>query len=161
MAQPAQPNHDLPAALENHAVIAGFGVPGRAVADMLQARGIPFCVIELNPETVIRASMAGVQFISGDASQEDVLRRAGIDRAILFAVAMPNDRAVLDAIAIARRINPSLRILARCHYVSSGMEAQRRGANEVVVAEQVVAQEFERLLDTEIFRNLSEPLSRA
>jgi voltage-gated potassium channel Kch len=59
-----------------------------------------------------------------------------------------------EAVAEARRLNPRVRILARCRYVSSGIEATRRGADEVVVEEQAVAQAFEALLH-------SEPLSAA
>jgi hypothetical protein len=59
---------------------------------------------------------------------------------------LPDDIAVLDTIATARRIKPSIRIIARATFVSQGMEAARRGADDVVVAEQVVAEEFARLI---------------
>jgi voltage-gated potassium channel Kch len=84
--------------------------------------------------------------IAGDVRLEETLRRAGIERATLFAVAIPNEAAVLDAVKIARALNPTIHIMARCHYISAGMEARRRGANEVVIEEQVVGEEFVRLL---------------
>jgi CPA2 family monovalent cation:H+ antiporter-2 len=130
-----------------HAVIAGFGVPGRAVGELLAARNMPYCVIELNPRTVDRCSHNGVHMIAGDVREEQVLRRAGIERAMLFAVAIPNEAAVLEAVRIARAINPRVYIMARCHFISAGMEAHRRGANEVVIEEQIVGQEFVRLLE--------------
>jgi voltage-gated potassium channel Kch len=49
-------------------------------------------------------------------------------------------------VGLARRLNPNLKILARCEYVSTGMKLSRRGADEVVVAEQVIAAEFGRLV---------------
>lgn len=130
-----------------HAVIAGFGVPGRAVGELLAARNMPYCVIELNPRTVDRCSHNGVHMIAGDVREEQILRRAGIERAMLFAVAIPNEGAVLEAVRIARALNPKIYIMARCHFISAGMEAHRRGANEVVIEEQIVAQEFVRLLE--------------
>lgn len=133
--------------MSGHAVIAGFGVPGRAAADALAAQRISFCVIELNPQTVARCSHIGVHIIAGDACDEQVLRRAGVERATLLVLAVPSDQSVLEAVGIARRLNPSLRIIARCRYISSGMEAHRRGADEVVVEERVVANEFTRLLE--------------
>lgn len=134
MSDPVRVDH-----LSGHAVVAGFGVPGRAAADALRAGGTPFCVIELNPATVARAGHAGVPIIEGHAADEGALRRAGIERAAILILAVPDEPAVLAAIPVARRLNPHVRILARCQFTSAGMEATRRGADAVVVAEQVVA----------------------
>jgi voltage-gated potassium channel Kch len=135
--------------MSGHAVIAGYGIPGRAVAEALQKQGISFCVVELNPDTVRRCIRGGVRIFSGDATSEVVLRQAGIERAVLFAATMPNDHAVIEAVAQARRLNPAVRILARCEYVSNGLKATRRGADEVVVAEQVVGQAFKSLVEAQ------------
>lgn len=141
---PPQPSGWQP--LSNHAVIAGYGLPGRAVAEALREAGIAFCVIERNADTVRRCLRGGVRIISGDATDERTLREAGIERATLFAATMPNDQAVIDAVAQARRINASVRILARCEYMSNGLKATRKGADEVVVAERVVADAFKWLV---------------
>src|SRR6266478_6914555 len=109
--------------LKDHAIIAGFGVPGRAVADVLAARHTRFCVIELNPKTVERCSHVGVHIIAGDVCDEDTLRRAGVEHATLLVLAVPSDPAVLEAVRVARSLNPTVRILARCRFTSSGMEA--------------------------------------
>ena len=129
-----------------HAVIAGYGVPGRAVAELLVKRGLAYCVIELNPRTVDRCTGLGVHILAGDIREEQTLRRAGVDRAVLFVVAVPNDAAVIEAVRLARALNPTVNIMARCHYISAGIEAHRRGANEVVIEEQVVGEEFVRML---------------
>jgi CPA2 family monovalent cation:H+ antiporter-2 len=139
-----------PCALEemrDHAIIAGFGVPGRAVAEMLGRRKVPFCVIELNAETVHRCAMVGVHIIEGSADSESVLRSARIEHAALLLLALPNDAAVLEAVRVARQLNPTLHIIARCRFISAGMEAHRRGATETIVEEQMVAEEFTRRLD--------------
>jgi len=136
--------------LNGHAVIAGFGVPGRAVADLLAARRMPFCVVELNPKTVERCSHVGVHIIAGDVCDEETLRRAGVEQASLLVLAVPSDTAVLEAVSVARRLNPTVRIVARCRFISSGMEAHRRGADQVIIEEQVVAQELERMLDASL-----------
>ena len=141
-----QPTGGPPCPPAGHAVIAGFGLAGRAAANALIARGIPICVIERNLDTVRRCSIAGLCIFHGDATDESLMRRAKIESAVFFAATMPNDHAVLDAVGLARRLNPAVRIFARCEYVSTGMKAARRGADEVVVAEQVVAAEFGRLV---------------
>ena len=138
-----------PTPLSGHAIIAGFGLAGRAAANALIARGVPICVIERNIDTVRRCSIAGLRIFHGDATDEPLMRRAGIESAVLFAATMPNDPAVLEAVALARRLNPTVRIIARCEYVSTGMKAERKGADEVVIAEKVVATEFGRAVERE------------
>jgi hypothetical protein len=135
--------------LTGHAIIAGFGLAGRSAANALIARNIPICVIERNADTVRRCSVAGLAIFHGDATDEELMRRAGIESAVLFAATMPNDPAVLEAVALARRLNPGIRIIARCEYVSTGMRAERKGADEVVIAEKVVATEFGRTVERE------------
>jgi voltage-gated potassium channel Kch len=141
-------DHESDDSLTGHAIIAGFGVPGRAVADFLAARHVHFCVVELNPKTVERCSHNGVHIIAGDVCNEDTLRRAGVERATLLVLAVPNDAAVLEAVHVARRLSATVRILARCRFISTGMEAHRRGANQVVIEEQVVGSEMTRLLES-------------
>jgi CPA2 family monovalent cation:H+ antiporter-2 len=146
MTNPAQEACDFP---PGHAIIAGFGVPGRAVADVLAAREVPFCVIELNRSTVERCSHAGVRIIEGDVIEESVLRGAGVEQSKLLVLAVPSDEAVLKAIRVARRLNPRIRIIARCRFVSAGMQAHQLGANEVIIEEHVVANEMKKLLEAE------------
>ena len=133
--------------LNHHAIIAGFGVPGRAVAEWLTKHSIPYVVIEQNKSIVDRCSASGVTIVGGDTRDQQVLLRAGIDRADIFAVAVPDEAAVLQAVQAARALNPKLQIIARCTFISGGLEAVRRGADQTIVAEQIVAREFMRLLD--------------
>lgn len=132
--------------LHGHGIIAGYGVPGRAVAEWLKSHGIPYVVIEANEKIVNRCVKTGVRMLYGDVRNEQMLRNAGIEHASLFAVAVPAEAASLEAVALARRLNPNVRIIARCTYISGGLEATRRGAEETIVAEEVVASEFVRRL---------------
>lgn len=129
------------------AIIGGFGVPGRCVADLLERHGVPHIVVELNPDTCARLSQQGKPMICGDVRDESTLRAAGIEHARLLVLAIPNESAVLDAVPIARRLNPGIHIMARCHFTSAGFQAEKLGADEVVVAEQVVARELVRQLE--------------
>jgi len=134
--------------LHNHAIVAGFGVPGRLAVEWLAEHGVPYCVVELNPQTVQRCGKSVVNIIAGNIADESTLREAGIERAAQLILAVPNDQSVLDAVRVARRMNPSVYILARCAFTSAGLEATRRGADQVIVAEQVVANELVRLLES-------------
>jgi len=58
-------------------IIVGFGLNGRNVSRVLSASGIPFVVLELNPETVRIEKKRGVPILYGDASKESVLATCG------------------------------------------------------------------------------------
>ena len=128
--------------ISGHVVVAGFGVPGRVVADLLESRGLKYCVIELNPSTCERCQLGGVPIHAGDVTNPDVLREAKIESAAMFIVAIPDEKAALEATRQARLLNPNVKIITRCHFTSAGFEAKRRGADDVVIAEQVVATEL-------------------
>jgi CPA2 family monovalent cation:H+ antiporter-2 len=131
---------------KGHIIIAGYGLPGRAVAEALDVRHLPYCVLELNASTVHRCEKSGVHIVEGDVTDPEVLSRAQIESAAALILAIPDERAALEATRVARQLNPSLKIISRTHYLSAGIEAKSRGADAVVVAEQVVAQEMSRIV---------------
>ncbi|HZZ44457.1 MAG TPA: NAD(P)-binding protein [Tepidisphaeraceae bacterium] len=131
---------------EEYAVIAGYGLPGRAVAEALEARGVAFCVVERNVLTVSRCLRSGVRIIEGDVTDREVLEKAEIGRATLFAVTVPDEEVMLKAVEVGRAMNAGMKIIARGMYTSVGMKAMRAGANEVVIAEKLVAADFGRVV---------------
>ena len=135
---------DLP---PGHAIVVGYGVPGRSCAEWLKGHRWTFTVVERNDDTVDRCGKTGVPIVAGDATDDAVLRRAGIDRAALVAVTIPDEQAVLTIIARARALNPAVRIVVRVYHVSVAFEAVKRGADQTVVAEELAGREFVRLLD--------------
>jgi len=136
-----------PSELANHAIIAGFGVPGRAFAEWMTLHNMPHIVIEKNESIVARCAASKTLIIAGDIRSEHAMLHAGIKKASLLALTVPIETVVLEAVAIARRLNPTIRIIARVQYISAGLEAVRRGADEAVVAEELAAREFVRLLE--------------
>ena len=127
-------------------VIVGFGLPGRFVAEVLDARKIPYTVVELNPSAAKSIAATRKPVLCGDARDPEVLRQAGIEGAQVLAVTLPDERIVLEVLQIARKLNPKIRMMARCNYTSTGIKAERAGACAVIVEEQIVALEFTKLL---------------
>src|SRR5437773_7629827 len=128
--------------LAPYIIVIGYGMPGRAVAELARDRGVDLTVIELNESTVHRCEGGGPHMIAGDARNPEVLLRAEIARATLIVVALPDEKAGLEVTRQARKLNSTANIVTRCHYVSVGFEARKFGANEVVISEQVVAEEL-------------------
>jgi voltage-gated potassium channel Kch len=135
-----------PETLSPHVIVAGFGVPGRAVVEMLHEANVSYCIVELNRSTVERCEKFGEHIIEGDVTAEATLREAGIERATLVVIAIPDEKSALAATKLARSLNKSARIVTRCHFISKGLEAKMRGADEVIVEEQVVATALVALL---------------
>ena len=128
---------------EPYVVVAGYGLPGRSLVEFLAREKINYIVIELNAQTCERAAAGGVHIISGSATDPQALQRAEIERASMVALMVPNDEVVLTAIGHVRNVNSTAYIIAHCSFTSTGLEAVRRGADQSIVAEQVIARELQ------------------
>ncbi len=125
-----------------HAIIAGYGLAGRFIADVFLRHNVPFVLVEKNPKTVQVQRELGANIIEGDIRDESILQQAGISQASVLALTIPDEPAVLDATQMARKLNPNIYIVARTQYASVGLQAARMGADEVVQAEYAVAVQF-------------------
>lgn len=143
-----------------HAIIAGFGLVGRAVADELKRIGATFTVVDLNPATVATQARLGREIIFGDVSNFDVLEQAGIHHTDLIVLTIPDEESVLRACRLARSLKPNVFILARANYVSQGVLAAGMGADGVVVEEMATAQEMERVLKRVLEARRAEPTAQ-
>ena len=141
-----------PVPTEPHVIIAGFGIPGRFIAELLDFHEMPYSVIELNSSIVERCTK--VPIIFGDARNEDVLKQAGIETATMMAITLPAEDIVHQIIQVAKRLKPDLRISARVNYTSAGLKAQQLGAEHVVIGEQLIAREFFRVFEKDISKSI-------
>ena len=121
--------------LSGHVVLLGFGRVGSAVGEALEAFGIPFAVVEVDPEVVRGLRRRGVPCVLGDAARSRVLERVGASRASLAVVALPEIERAHRAVGHLRALNPRAPVLARAQH-PSGVEGLRRaGATEVIQPE--------------------------
>lgn len=137
--QGAEPRDALDGATPRLAVIAGYGPVGRLVARQLEKAGFEIAIIELNLDTIERQLDLDKRVVFGDVTEEATLKKAGIDRADAFIVAIPDENAALAACTLARRLRPQLFIAARTNFLSKGLLCQQAGADYVVVEEVVTA----------------------
>jgi voltage-gated potassium channel len=119
--------------LSDHFIVIGFGRLGRSVAGELRDAGVPFCVVERDPDRVREAEdTLKVPVIIGDGSDDDALRAAGIERARGVAVAAGMGAESIFATLSARQLNPSAYIVTRAETTADLMKARRAGADAVV-----------------------------
>ena len=121
--------------LQDHVIIAGFGLNGRNLAKVLKESGINYIIIEMNPDTVKQERAKGEQIIFGDISREEVLHSAGIHTAKVLVVVI-SDRAISRrVIRIAKNLNKDLFVLVRTRYISETDELKSLGADLVIPEE--------------------------
>jgi CPA2 family monovalent cation:H+ antiporter-2 len=129
--------------VSDHIVIAGYGITGKSVARAAEITGIPYTVIELNPEIIRREKTARRPFfIFGDAVQEEVLEHAGLCRARALVVVVSEQEAVPRIVHKARRMAPSIYIIARTQHIRNAQYLLDLGADEVVSEEYEAAKEI-------------------
>jgi voltage-gated potassium channel len=118
--------------LDDHYLICGFGRVGRQVARDLRAAGARYVVIDRNPESLRAAEEADIPCVEAEASDEAVLREAGIDRARALFACVDSDAENVFITLTARELRPDLRIVARAGREESERKLRRAGADRVV-----------------------------
>jgi monovalent cation:H+ antiporter-2, CPA2 family len=129
--------------LSDHIIIAGYGITGKSVARAAEITGIPYMVIELNPDIIRREKSARrPYFIFGDAAQDELLEYAGIRHARALVVVISDHEAVPRIVHAARTISPDLYIIARTQHIRHAQYLLDLGADEVVSEEYEAAREI-------------------
>ncbi len=122
------------ATLKDHLIVCGGGHTAfNVLRELITTRQSCVC-IEMKPERIewITNQFADLHFIQGDATEEDVLKRAGIERAAGILAVLGEDSHNLLITVQARFINPEIKIVARCHENNLADKFYRAGANYVV-----------------------------
>ena len=118
-------------ALSSHTIFCGYGRFSRfAIAELSDTTNV--VIIEHNPHHVLRAEEAGLLVISGDATNEDVLKMAGIDRARRLISLLPKSSDNLFVILTAKETNSDIYIVSRAEEEGDERRLLRAGANRVV-----------------------------
>ncbi len=121
--------------LGDHLVIVGFGLNGRNIARAARQTGIPFVILETNPDTVREERKEGLPIHYGDATHEAVQAHAGIREARTLVVAINDPAATRRIVELARRLNRRLHIIVRTRYLGEMAALHELGADEVIPEE--------------------------
>jgi K+:H+ antiporter len=121
--------------MEGHVIIVGYGLNGQNLARVLRESGIPYLVLELDPELVRRGKTSGEPIHFGDGTRTDVLEQLGIERARVLVIAISDPAATARVVSQARRLRPNLNIIVRTRYVAEIERLYRLGANQVIPEE--------------------------
>ena len=123
--------------LDGHHILCGFGRVGQSIARELHNRRVQFVIIDRDPDRQIQAHDLGYLMVQGDATEESVLREAGIERARVLIAAADSDAGNTFVTLTARALNPALTIIARAASDSGARRMLAAGANNVISPYQI------------------------
>ena len=116
----------------DHLVLCGYGRFGQITAGEIVEKGVPLVIIDRDPERVQEAEEDGLLAIHGDATEEDTLARAGIDRARGLLCALPTDAENVYVILNAREQHRKMQIVALARDRSAERKLKFAGADHVI-----------------------------
>lgn len=121
--------------LDNHVIVCGYGRNGQQASNILRAHGVPFIIIESDVQLMQKADLEvpGLLHLEGDATDDDILRSAGVERARALITTLPKDAQNVFIVLSARSLNPTLKIISRASEASSVAKLRKAGANNVIM----------------------------
>ena len=128
--------------LRGHVILCGYGRVGTVLGDVLSRQGYDFVVIELNPAIVRELRANGIPAYYGDAGNEELLRRAGIERASVLVVTVTDLLAARATVRTAHRIHPAIEIITRATARNEVDVLREAGADEIIQPEIEAGLEF-------------------
>ena len=118
--------------LHGHYIICGSGRVGSHLVRDLQQANTEFVIVENDGQRAAEFSQRGLHVLVGDATLEETLKSAGVERARGLAACLPNDADNVYVVLTSRDLNPSLHIVARAAEEQAEAKLMRAGANHVV-----------------------------
>lgn len=123
--------------MKNHTILCGYGRIGQQVSDELLAHNMPFLVIDENLEVIKASENPNIKFIEGDATQDDILIKAGVENARALISALPTDADNLYIALSARDLNEDIVIISRGSDQSAEKKLHKAGADHIILPEKI------------------------
>jgi CPA2 family monovalent cation:H+ antiporter-2 len=134
--------------MKDHLIIVGFGFSGKTVSKAAKTAGIPYTILEMNPETVQQEKAKGENIQYGDATFGAVLEHAGIKGARVIVIGIADAFATRKIVKAAKELNPSICVIAKVHDLQEMKRLNSLGADEIIPEEYETSVEiFVRLLE--------------
>jgi voltage-gated potassium channel len=118
--------------MRQHAILCGAGLTGEQAAEELAKNKVPFVTVERDPQKLDQLPINQHPTLCGDANDDALLKKAGIDKARVLIACLPHDELNLFLVITAKALNPAIRVVAKCEHASSREKLLRAGADAVV-----------------------------
>lgn len=132
--------------LTNHVILCGYGRNGSEAARILRLQSVPFLIIERNPDIMEIIREQRYLYVEGDASDDETLKFAGIDKAKSLITTLPHDADNMLVVLSARTLNEKMQIISRASAEWSDVKLKRAGANNVIMPDMVGGRRMAKLV---------------
>ncbi len=125
--------------MEGHTIVCGYGKYGREIVSHLRLHDHPYVIVELNKEKLsdLIEEEEDILYVIDDATHDDALFAAGIERASSLITALNDDSDNLFIVLSSKDLNPALRIVSRAKEVRGRQKMIKAGASHVIMPEQI------------------------
>ncbi len=123
--------------LSDHYIICGYGRIGGVVAEEMRRENLPVVVVERDPDLLIELERDNFLFLAGDATSDETLLAAGVERAKGLFACVSQDAENVYITLSSRQFNSALTIIARADRPESVSKLERAGANRVLTPHQI------------------------
>ncbi|MFC2151324.1 potassium channel family protein [Bacteroidota bacterium] len=133
--------------LSNHVIVVGYGRNGKQAIEELKRNKIQIVVVDNSDSTIesIRED-SNLLYIEGDATEDDILLSARIDKAKALITALPNDAENLFVVLTARTMNPNITIISRASNFNTDKKLRNAGATNVIMPDKIGGQRMAKLV---------------
>ena len=118
--------------LSNHYIVCGFGRMGNHICTDLKTAGVPFVVIDNNPDNQKKLDESEYLYDIGDASMDSTLLRSGVNKAKGLVAVLSSDAENVFTTLSAKSLNPNIFVVARAIDEGTGSKLLKAGADRVV-----------------------------
>lgn len=118
--------------LRDHLIIVGLNITGRTLVHGAEKLGIPYVVIEKDPEIMDQQIKLGTPMIYGDAGNEEVLKHANLNDCSVVVMSSQDAASAEPVIEVIKTLNPQAHIVVRAPSIKDAIKLRRSGAHAVV-----------------------------
>ncbi len=122
--------------MKEHVIVCGYGRVGKQVAEDLKANNMNFVIVEMDASAILNEADE-LNFIHGDSTNDDVLKRASVDTAKAVITCLPKDADNLYVVLTAREYGRKIIIVSRASSPSAVSKLKMAGANNVIMPDAV------------------------
>lgn len=132
--------------MENHTIICGFGRNGQEASQKLIEYNRNFIVIDKDDKIFEQSHLKPEQYLVGNADEDEILLKAGIERASNLITALPNDANNVFIVLSARQLNKKLKIISRASEITSYKKLKLAGADNVILPDKIGGEHMASLI---------------
>lgn len=125
--------------IQGHVIVCGFGRNGKQACLQLKSHGQQFVVIENSEKGIedLKEEDEDILFIQGDATRDEILIEAGIEKASAIITTLPSDAANVFVVLTARELRADIKIISRASESSSEGKLRRAGADNIIMPDKI------------------------